>query len=142
MRAWGANGPYEVLPFLRQSNSYGPHPVGTVGNTGPQQAYAGVADLWNDAARLHAWGGVNDRRAASVPASAFDPAHSCLTPAAGFAFGAWAIAVAVSGPGAPSSIPQNKAYWLTRQSPHGHGPGLALYRETTGNSPGDRGFPS
>ena len=141
VRAWGATGPYEVLPSLRQSNSYGPHPKGTVGNTGPQQAYAGVAELWNGTTRLHAWGGANDRRAASVPASAFDPAHSCLTPAAGFAFEAWALAVAVSGPGAPSSVPRNKAYWLTRPSPDGHGPGLALYRKTTGNSPGDRGFP-
>ncbi len=140
VRAWGANGPYEVLPSLRQSNSYGPHPAGTVGNTGPQQAYAGVAELWTGTTRLYAWGGANDRRAASVPASAFDPAHSCLTPAAGYAFGAWALAVAVSGPGAPSSIPRNKAYWLTRQSADGHGPGLATYRKTTGNSPGDRSY--
>lgn len=140
VRAWGANGPYEVLPSLRQSNAYGPHPAGTVGNTGPQQGYAGVAELWNGSARLHAWGGPDDHRAVSVPASAFDPAHSCLTPAAGFAFGAWALAVAVSGPGAPSSIPRNRAFWLTRQSPDGHGPGLATYRADVNNAPGDHGF--
>ena len=140
VRAWGASGPYEVLPSLRQSNSYGPHPAGTVGDTGPQQAYAGVAELWNGSTRLHAWGGPDDHRAASVPASAFDSAHSCLTSAAGFAYEAWSLAVAVSGPGAPSSIPRNKAYWLTRPSPDGHGPGLSVYRQYTENSPGDRSF--
>ncbi len=140
VRAWGADGPYEVLPSLRQSNAYGPHPAGTVGNTGPQQAYAGIAELWNGTARLHAWGGANDRRAVSVPAGAFDSAHSCLTPAAGFAFESWAMAVMVSGPGAPSSISRNKAYWLTHPSPDGHGPGLSIYRKYTANSPGDRSF--
>ncbi len=140
VRAWGANGPYEVLPSLRQSNSYGPHPAGTVGDTGPQRGYAGVAELWSGGTRLYAWGGPNDHRAASVPASAFDAAHSCLTPAAGFAFGAWAFAIGVSGPGAPSSIPRNKAFWLTHPSPEGHGPGLATTRADSNNSPGDRGF--
>lgn len=140
VRAWGAGGPCEVLPFLRQGNSYGLHPAGTVGDAGPQRGYAGVAELWNGGTRLHAWGGPGDYRSVSVPASAFDSAHSCLTQATGFAFWSWAHAVAVSGPGAPPSIPQGKAFWVTGPSPDGHGPGLATFRADVNSSPGDRRF--
>jgi hypothetical protein len=140
VRAWGANGPYEVLPSLRQSNSYGPHPAGTVGDTGPQHGYTGIAELWNGSARLYAWGGANDQRTVSVPAGVFDCAHSCLTEAAGFAFWGWAFGFAVAGPGAPSSIPRDKAFWVTRASPDGHGPGFATFRADVNSSPGDRSF--
>ena len=141
VRAWGANGPYEVLPSLRQSNSYGPHPGGAVGDTGPQRGYTGVAELWNGGKRLYAWGGANDPRAVGVPSSAFDCAHSCLTSETGFAFGTWSPAVAVSGTGAPPSIPRDRAFWLTHWGSNAQGPGLAAFRADALSSPGDRGNP-
>jgi YetA-like protein len=60
VRAWsdGAGGiaAIEVLPSVRQSNSYGPHPKGAVGATGgPQPHHAGSYALTNGSATLATW---------------------------------------------------------------------------------------
>ena len=141
VRAWGPGGPYEVLPSLRQSNAYGPHPKGTAGDAGPQGSYPGAAELWNGGTRLYAWGGPYDHRAVVATARAFDTARSSLTPEAGFAHAEWSLAVAVSGPGVPSALPQNKAFWLTHWGQESQGPGLATFRADTPSSPGDHGNP-
>lgn len=117
VRAWadgsGGIAACEVLPSLRQSNSYGPHPAGTAGAAGPQPAHVGVAELWNGGTRLYAWGGPNDPRTGTIPASAFDVANGVLGQAAGPWHTATGRGIMLSGPGVPSAVPQNRVLWLS-----------------------------
>jgi hypothetical protein len=53
---------YEVLPEVRQSNAYGPHPAATVSITDAtkQRAYGGIYELWNGPTLVRSWGGAAD----------------------------------------------------------------------------------
>lgn len=75
----GADG-FQLLPEWEQPNAYDglPDSVATAGPAKPQRI-AGIVELYNGTALLHACGGPNDWRAVTVDGSAFDPATNMLT---------------------------------------------------------------
>ena len=128
----------EVVAMLSQPNSYGPHPAGTVGAAGPQPPHFGVAELWNGAARLYAWGGPHDPRTGPIPASAFDCERHVLTKDAGHWTEAAGCGVVLAGPGTPSLVPQGQVLFLS--SSYKKAPALCLDRADAG-TPSDGGSP-
>lgn len=128
----------EVLATLSQPNSYGPHPVATVGAPAPQPPHFGAAELWNGTTRLGVWGGPRDSRAGPVPASAFDCTRHVLTKEAGRWLDAAGSGVILSGPGTPSGLPQGRLLFLSTS--YRKSPALCLDRSDAA-TPSDGGNP-
>ena len=131
VRAWGAAATnFEIVGRIFCSNSLGPNTSATlrVAASDPPRTVC-VAELYDGSSLLYAWGGPNDSRTVTIPATDFDPTASFMTAPMRFD----GCGVIVSGSGTPSGLSATTPYWA--QAVNNTQFALLTYRNLSGGTP-------